>query len=75
MPIMVEREKWILYKHTSDYELMKAVALDVKNSCAADINDIQRYKMQERLARLAMYATRNPKARPLDSINHRINTL
>lgn len=75
MPIMVEREKWILYKHTSDYELIKAVALDVKNSCAADINDTQRYKMQERLEKLALYSTRNPKARPLDSINHRINTL
>lgn len=30
MPIMVERNKWILYKHTSNYELIKAVALDVK---------------------------------------------
>ena len=29
MPIMVERNKWILYKHTSNYELIKAVALDV----------------------------------------------
>ncbi len=75
MPIMVEKEKWILYKHTSDYELIKAVAQDVKNSCVANINESQRYKMQERLARLEMYAARNPKARPLDSINHRINTL
>lgn len=75
MPIMVEREKWILYKHTSDYELIKAVALDVKNSCAADVSETERYRMQERLAALDKYKTRNPKARPLDSINHRINTL
>ena len=72
---MVEREKWILYKHTSDYELMKAVALDVKNSCAADISDTERYRMQERLAALDLYKTRNPEAKPLDAINHRINTL
>lgn len=75
MPIMVERNKWILYKHTSNYELIKAVALDVKNSCKADISNTERERMQERLAALNMYSTRNPKAKPLDSINHRINTL
>lgn len=75
MPIMVERDKWILYKHTSNYELIKAVALDVKNSCVADISDIERYRMQERLAALNLYHTRNPRSKPLDSINHRINTL
>ena len=72
---MVEREKWILYKHTSNYELIQAVALDVKNSCGTNISDTERYRMQERLAALDMYKTRNPKERPLDSINHRINTL
>lgn len=75
MPIMVEREKWILYKHTCNYELIKAVALDVKNSCASNVNRSQRYKMQERLAALDLYKMRNPKNKPLDSINHRINTL
>ena len=72
---MVEREKWILYKHTCDYELIKAVALDVKNSCASHINDTERHRMQDRLAALNLYRTRNPRQRPLDSINHRINTL
>ncbi len=72
---MVERDKWILYKHTCDYELIKAVALDVKNSCATDISATERYRMQERLAALNLYRTRNSKAKPLDSINHRINTL
>lgn len=75
MGIMVEREKWILYKHTCNYELIKAVALDVKNSCAADINNMQRRKMQERLALLDLYKARNSNNTPLDSINHRINTL
>lgn len=75
MPIMVERNKWILYKHTSNYELIKAVALDVKNSCKTDISNTERERMQERLAALNMCRTRNPKERPLDSINHRINTL
>lgn len=75
MPIMVEREKWILYKHTCNYELIKAVALDVKNSCATDVSETERYRMQDRLAALDLYRARNPKVAPLDSINHRINTL
>lgn len=75
MPIMVERNKWILYKHTSSYELIKAVALDVKKSCKTSITNIERERMQERLAALDLYKTRNPMDKPLDSINHRINTL
>lgn len=75
MPIMIEREKWILYKHTSDYDLIKAVALDVKNSCRMDLSEKEKYRMQERLKALDKYKTRNPKSKPLDSINHRINTL
>lgn len=75
MPIMVERDKWILYKHTCSYELIKAVALDIKNSCKADISETERYRMQERLATLNFYRMRNPGDKPLDSINHRINTL
>lgn len=72
---MVERNKWILYKHTSNYDLIKAVALDVKNSCKTDISNVERERMQERLTALNLYKTRNPKEKPLDSINHRINTL
>lgn len=75
MPITVSRDKWILYKHTCNYEMIKAVALDVKNSCKTDVSDLERHRMQERLAALDLYRTRNPKERPLDSINHRINTL
>lgn len=75
MPVMVERNKWILYKHTNNYELIKAVALDVKNSCKADISETEQHRMQDRLAALNLYKTRNPKNKPLDSIAHRINTL
>ena len=75
MPIQVEREKWILYKHTNNYEMIKAVALDVKNHCGTDITETERSRMQLRLAALNLYHTRNPKDKPLDSINHRINTL
>ncbi|MCL1946494.1 MAG: restriction endonuclease [Chitinivibrionia bacterium] len=75
MPTMVKRNRWILYKHTCNYELIKAVALMVKNQCKTDISVSERYKMQERLAAINLYKTRNPKEKPLDSIAHRINTL
>ncbi len=75
MPRVTESDKWILYKHTSNYEMVKAVALDVKNSCKTDISDLERHRMQDRLAALDLYKTRNPQDKPLDSINHRINTL
>ena len=75
MARMVNEDKWILYKHTCNYELIKAVALDVKNDCASSVNETERHRMQDRLAALELYRTRNPNERPLDSINHRINTL
>ena len=75
MPIQTERHKWILYKHTSNYDQIKAVAMDVKNRCGSDVSAIELHRMQERLAAINLYKTRNPKDRPLDSVNHRINTL
>ena len=41
MPVTVSRDKWILYKHTCNYEMIKAVALDVKNSCKTDVSDFE----------------------------------
>lgn len=75
MDYMVKKNKWILYKHTSNFELVKAVAIDVKNTCKTDISTEERKRMAARLETLNLYKTRNPKDKPLDSINHRINTL
>lgn len=75
MAIMVQRDKWIFYKHTCDVDLIKAVALDVKNKCVADVSEQERIAMQSRLEMLNFYKARNPKWKPLDAINHRINTL
>ncbi len=75
MPIQVEDNRIILYKHTCKFDLIKAIALDVKNNCNSNISVEEKYRMQERLALIGMYKTRNPKDKPLDAINHRINTL
>lgn len=74
MPIQVEREKWILYKHTNSYEMIKAVAMDVKNHCGTNVSETERHRMQQRLSALDLYKARNPQMK-LDSMNHRINTL
>ena len=47
MPKMIAKDKWTLYKHTCSYDLIKAVALDVKNSCKTDISETDRYRMQD----------------------------
>ncbi|MCK9333109.1 MAG: restriction endonuclease [Candidatus Cloacimonetes bacterium] len=75
MPVMVDTKKWIFYKHTNNYEIIQAIALDVKNSCKTEVSELERYRMQERQHALDLYNTRNPTNRPLDSMNHRINTL
>ena len=75
MPKLIDRNKWILYKHTSDYELIKAIALYVKNTCNSDISKAERVRMKSRLEALNLYKSRNPNKKSLDSINHRINTL
>lgn len=75
MAIMVQTKKWIFYKHISDFELIKAVVLDVKNKCIADVSEQAKIAMQQRLELLNFYKARNSKWKPLDAVNHRINTL
>lgn len=70
----IETPKWILYRHTSDYELIKAVAIDIKENCMSQLSLENHYQIQERLQALNLYKERNPN-KPLDAINHRINTL
>lgn len=74
MPIMVDREKWILYKHTNSYAMIRQVAVFMK-SMASNIDDTQRHLLQRKLEAVDFYKPRNTAEMPLDSINHRINTL
>lgn len=75
MPITIERKKWILYRHISDFDIIKAVALIIKDTCKADINAAERYIILEKLAERGQFTGRNNQDMPLDSANHRINTL
>ena len=55
------KDKWILYKYTCNYDMVKAVALDVKNSCKTDISDVERFRIQKRLAVLDYIKQEIPK--------------
>lgn len=70
----VEKKKWILYRHTKNFNLINAVAVNLKNYCKTSISNEERTKLLLKLKTLDFYRERNPEM-PLDAINHRINTL
>ena len=70
----IERKKWILYRHTNDFDLITAVAVNLKYFSKASISKEDKLGLLLKLKDLAYYKERNPEL-PLDSINHRINTL
>lgn len=75
MGIKVEKTKWILYRNFKDYELLKDIAVYVKEKCGNLGSENARYEMRDWLAAMNMYHTRHPKVRPLDSQHHKIRTL
>jgi len=74
MTYRVERKKWILYRHTNDFDLITAVAANLKYFSKTSISKEDKLGLLLKLKDLAYYKERNPEL-PLDSINHRINTL
>jgi hypothetical protein len=70
----IEDKKWILYRHTSNVDLIKAVAVNLKSYTKSEISPEKKFSLLKKLKELAYYQERNP-IMPLDAINHRINTL
>ncbi|MBU5594574.1 hypothetical protein KQI76_05310 [Amphibacillus sp. MSJ-3] len=54
----IETPKWILYRHTSDYELIKVVAIDTKEKCMSNLSVENHYQIQEQLRALDLYKER-----------------
>jgi len=67
-------QKWILYKHTSNFEIIKQTAVEIKTSAKSTLSNDDRRALLRRLRQEGLYVGRNPDE-PLDSIQHRINTL
>ncbi len=74
MPIMVEKEKWILYRHTNDINKIIATAVNLKSLCKTNIDTNSKLKLMDRLKAMNYYKSRNPEI-TMDAINHMINTL
>lgn len=70
----IERPKWILYRHTSDFGLITTVAVNLKFYSKTSISPESKKEQLLELRNLGYYKERNPEL-PLDSISHRINTL
>jgi hypothetical protein len=70
----IERKKWILYRHTNNFDLITAVAVNLKYFSKTSISREDKRSLLLKLKDLDYYKERNPEL-PLDSINHRINTL
>jgi hypothetical protein len=70
----IEKNKWILYRHTSNLDLITAVAVNLKNYSKTLISNEDKANLLQRLKELDSYRERNPEM-PLDAINHKINTL
>lgn len=74
MTLRVERNKWILYRHTSDFNLLCEVAQILKSYSKTTITKAEKERLNLHLRELGIYNERNLEL-PLDAINHKINQL
>jgi type II restriction enzyme len=71
-PSLSSTPRWILYKHTSDVDIIRQTAIELKFS--KGLNKESKKDLMNQLRKKGLYTGRNPDE-PLDSIQHRINTL
>lgn len=74
MTIRIEQNKWILYRHTSDFNLICQVAKILKSYSQTTITKAEKERLNLHLRTLGIYNERNHSL-PLDAINHKINQL
>lgn len=70
----IERNKWILYRHTSSFNYLLSVAECLKNFSKTNISKEEKAKLNLHLKELGLYNERNPNL-VLDAISHKINQL
>lgn len=74
MTLRIDSKKWILYRHTSDFEKLCVVAEFLKSYTKTGISTEEKTQLNLKLRELGLYNERNPEL-PLDAINHKINQL
>ncbi|SMC89806.1 restriction endonuclease [Moheibacter sediminis] len=74
MTLRIDSKKWILYRHTRDFEKLCVVAEFLKSYTKTGISKDEKAQLNSKLSELGLYSERNPEL-PLDAINHKINQL
>src|SRR5262245_36185824 len=74
MTLRVNTQKWILYRHINDFDLLCSVAEFLKTYSRTNISKDEKRRLNLKLRELGLYNERNPQL-PLDAINHKINQL
>jgi len=74
MTLRIDSMKWILYRHTRDFNKLCVVAEFLKSYTKSGISTEEKTQLNLKLRELHLYNERNPEL-PLDAINHKINQL
>lgn len=74
MSLRIKRNKWILYRHTTDFDKLIVLAEILKTYTRTGISTEDKTKLNLKLKELGLYNERNPDM-PLDAISHKINQL
>lgn len=74
MTLRIDSKKWILYRHTRDFNKLCVVAEFLKSYTKTGISKKEKTQLNSKLRDLGLYNERNPEL-PLDAINHKINQL
>lgn len=74
MTLRIDRKKWILYRHTTDFDKLVVLAEILKSFTKTGISKEDKTNLNLKLRELGLYNERNPEL-PLDAINHKINQL
>ena len=74
MTLRIDNKKWILYRHTRDFDKLCVVAEFLKSYTKTGISTAEKTQLNLKLRELGLYNERNPDL-PLDAINHKINQL
>ncbi len=74
MTLRIDRKKWILYRHTTDFDKLVVLAEILKSYTKTGISKEDKTNLNLKLKELGLYNERNPEL-PLDAINHKINQL
>jgi hypothetical protein len=74
MTLRIDSKKWILYRHSNDFNLLCSIAEFLKSYSKTTISKKEKARLNLKLKEVGLYNERNSEM-PLDAINHKINQI